>query len=321
MDSVKIPHNFKRGRGSFVRPLKPMATYQQYSEVVAAYGHTLPPPEQPEISRVGVALLYAAIGVALGTMTGTGMAVVSTQPGGFTGFAHRLTLPSFGTAKIAHPSAPVVAHTTATSAPAAAQSAPAQSAAATTPATVQSTITAPAPVVAATVTASPATHTSLISRVLASSTVEASVDTRALHTISTSRSSAANPQLATAPAVHRQGAVLHTTTAARKPAVKLAALGTSSALPVPAVVPVSLDEQVTPAIFYSEGDTTVVDYDSALGTILTNDGRTFEIGPTVAVSTATSWNDYRSNVHYRCDQGGKCTITRSGVIALNAKQI
>ncbi len=302
-----------------------MATYQQYSEVVAAYGHTLPPPEQPEVNRIGIALLYAAIGVALGTMTGTGVAVATTQPGGIAGLAHHLTLPSF--TGIAHPSAPVVAHTATAPAPASTQASQATSVApvpvqaqAATPAVaaapIQASVAAPAPAPVAAKTAhAPVEHTSLLARVIAPSTVEASVDAKALQV------AAVNPRQASTPAVRHLDASQHTAIAAHKSAVKLAGLHMSAALPVPSVVPVSLDEQVAPAVFFSEGDVTVVDYDSTLDTILTNDGRTFAIGSTVAMSTAAPWSDYRSNVHYRCDQGGKCTITRSGVIALNAKQI
>src|ERR1700733_11286382 len=57
-----------------------MATYHQYSEIVAAYGYRLPPPPPPQASRVGLALLYAAVGVALGTFTGTALAVATLPP-------------------------------------------------------------------------------------------------------------------------------------------------------------------------------------------------------------------------------------------------
>jgi len=290
-----------------------MATYQQYSEVVAAYGYPLPPPEQPQVNRIGVALLYAAIGVALGTMTGTGMAVVSMQPGGVAGWAHRLTIPNFSTAArtvqmVAHaPSAPEVQNTT---------TAPSQSSTlakavpsvAPAPLTAHASVVAPAQAHAAAkpVTSASAAHYGLLAGVFTPSTVEASVD----------------PKVLVIPTAHP--AVLHVRSApaaAKMPAAKLAALAVSSALPVPSVVAVSLDEEVKPAAFYSEGDATVVDYDGTLDTILTNDGRTFVIGPTVTMTTATSWNDYRASIHYRCDQGGKCTLTRNGVIALNAKLI
>jgi len=96
----------------------------------------------------------------------------------------------------------------------------------------------------------------------------------------------------------------------------------------PEVVPVSLDVDVLSADndtksfgFYSEGDLTVADYDAAGGTIQTSDGRVFVVGQTVSVSNATSWEDYRSSVHYRCDGDGSCTLMRHGVIAPNAKLV
>jgi hypothetical protein len=297
-----------------------MATLDQYSEVVAAYGYTLPPPPKAQTNRMVLGLLYAAIGTALGTMTGTGMAVVSMQPGGAAAWAHHLSLPDFSSAvKTPHAaSAPVVAHH-ATPAPAPATvvahaviAAPAQAA----PAPVKAASAAPA-------AAAPVAHPGIFARVVTPSVVEASVDTAALDHQFASHHAATKARLAVAPVVHHQAALaLASASSPNAPPAKLASLALSAAVPVPSVEPVSLDDEVKPAaIFYSEGDATVVDYDSALDTILTNDGRTFVVGPTVAMSSAASWDDYRSNVHYRCDQGGKCTITRSGVLALNAKQI
>ena len=73
--------------------------------------------------------------------------------------------------------------------------------------------------------------------------------------------------------------------------------------------------------FYSEGDLTVTDYNASSGTIESSDGRTFLVGPTVTVSNATSWNEYRAGVHYRCDQSGSCMLMRPGVVASNARVI
>jgi hypothetical protein len=291
-----------------------MATLDQYSEVVAAYGYTLPPPPKAQTNRLGLALLYAAIGTALGTMTGTGMAVVSMQPGGAAGWAHHLNLPDFSSpAKMAHaPSAPVVAH--ATPAPASAV-------------VVAHAATATAPVQAAAIhvqaaVAAPA-HPGILARVITPSVVEAGVDAAPLDRELTARREAVKARLAVAPVVHHHAAlVLASASSPNAPPVKLAALRMPSAVPAPTVEPDSLDDEVRPAaIFYSEGDAAVVDYDASLDTILTDDGRSFVIGPTVAMSSAASWSDYRSNVHYRCDQGGKCTLTRNGVVALSAKQI
>ncbi|MGA8633177.1 MAG: hypothetical protein WB573_22680, partial [Terracidiphilus sp.] len=87
----------------------------------------------------------------------------------------------------------------------------------------------------------------------------------------------------------------------------------------PEVVEVSLDneqlsmvDEVKSPTFYSEGDLTVADYNPTAGTIETSDGRTFVLGTTVSASSATSWDDYRSSVHYRCDQEGSCMLMRAG---------
>jgi hypothetical protein len=93
----------------------------------------------------------------------------------------------------------------------------------------------------------------------------------------------------------------------------------ATAAPAPASLSAGLDSGFKPLTFYSEGDATVVNYDASGNTITTDDGRTFEIGSTVSASHAVSWQDYRSNVHYRCDQGGSCSLVRTGVIALNAR--
>jgi hypothetical protein len=314
-----------------------MATYQQYSEVVAAYGYTMPPPAQPQVNRIGLALLYAAIGVALGTMAGTGMAAVSLQPGGVAGWAHRLNVPTFAKAvKSAHPTAHgkaaplVVAHATPAhpivpAAPVAALKAVPAPPASAPSASAQAASAAPAPALARTQAATPlpAAHPGILARVIPSTVVEASVDVTGVQRELTVHHEVSHARLALAPVAHRLTSVAPAAMIQNPaaPAVKLASIRMPAALPVPAVMPVSLNEEVSQANFFSEGDATVVDYDATLGTILTDDGRTFVIGPTVSMSGATSWNDYRANVHYRCDQGGKCTIMRTGVIALDAKLI
>jgi hypothetical protein len=72
----------------------------------------------------------------------------------------------------------------------------------------------------------------------------------------------------------------------------------------------SLDDEAKPSIFYTEGDLAVVDYDASAGTIQASDGRTFILGTTVNASYATSWEEYRSDVHFRCGQNGSCVLTR-----------
>ncbi len=105
-----------------------------------------------------------------------------------------------------------------------------------------------------------------------------------------------------------------------KPARRLLA-----SAPTPVQVPMSgtpqLDGVAATSTFSTEGDLTVVAYDAAAGTIESADGRTFAVGQTVSLSNATSWNDYRSDVHYRCGGNGSCTLMRPGVIAADARLI
>ncbi len=72
---------------------------------------------------------------------------------------------------------------------------------------------------------------------------------------------------------------------------------------------------------YVEGDFTVADYDSSVSTIETSDGRKFVLGTTVRMRNATSWDEYRASVHYRCGDNGSCTLTREGTLTLDARLI
>jgi hypothetical protein len=92
------------------------------------------------------------------------------------------------------------------------------------------------------------------------------------------------------------------------------------AILTPAVFKQSVPDVVTgTGTFYAEGDATVVDFDAAAGTIQTYEGRTFAIGMATRPGNAISWEDYRANVHYRCDQSGNCTLARKGVVVRDAK--
>lgn len=75
------------------------------------------------------------------------------------------------------------------------------------------------------------------------------------------------------------------------------------------------------ASLYTEGVLTVSDYSPTTRTIETSDGKTFVLGTTVASGNATSWDTYRSDVHYRCDQNGSCVLMRAGVVAPDARLI
>jgi hypothetical protein len=98
----------------------------------------------------------------------------------------------------------------------------------------------------------------------------------------------------------------------------------SSRAPAPDALPpasqvASLDDAAEPMSFTIEGDVTVADYDASQGTIATQEGKTFVIDRTVGESYMAPWQEYRANLHYRCDQGGNCTLFRAGVAVPNAK--
>jgi hypothetical protein len=72
-------------------------------------------------------------------------------------------------------------------------------------------------------------------------------------------------------------------------------------------------------LFFMEGDATVADFDAQMGRIETDEGKTFLIEKTASDGIAAPWQDYHSNVHYRCDQTGNCTIRGAGVTLPNVK--
>ena len=320
-----------------------MATYHQYSEIVAAYGPRVPPPSRPQNTRLALPLLYAAVGAILGTFTGTVAGVVSLQPQPIASHLHFAGFRSSGTKihAIANASqSPVI------------QNHAAQSAASMTkppvvqiPAASPMAASAPLPAVQAAHADLPpaiSTHTANQSaRLTPPAIVEHHRATRTAHTLSTQLIQpepvklfavaplpvqpviATNANQSKAPAVHQQalaGNVILVPATARQvrpqPSTSL-----STTTDAAAAATLSLDDTVKAQMFYSEGDATVISYNAAGDTLQTDDGRTFAVGATVSVSSATSWQDYHANVHYRCDQGGHCTLTRTGVIALNARLI
>jgi hypothetical protein len=387
-----------------------MATYHQYSEIVAAYGYRLPPPPPPQASRVGLALLYAAVGVALGTFTGTALAVATLPPEATLMSTHLTFAKSVPTEfrihSIAnagqtpviqnHASAPV-----ASGAPAQAvlnQTASSNSSSGPAPAllihqspVIENHATSPlasaAPALAASShaanqnsnaapgllfhlppvlesresshnssqVASAAPSPDILNHATSQSAnasqpqilniasivyPSSAVHSRPVHS-SANANAAAPVQIASVEPMHSAVQPVHiqassqTSNQVSNPAsTGNTMIATASDVPparpqppaAPAAVslsgaalPAGLDAGFKPLNFYSEGDATVVGYSAADGTIQTDDGRTFVIGNTVSASNAISWQDYRSNVHYRCDQNGNCALVRTGVIALNAK--
>jgi hypothetical protein len=83
----------------------------------------------------------------------------------------------------------------------------------------------------------------------------------------------------------------------------------------------SIDNAAKPVSRYIEGDLTIAAYDATTGMVQASDGRTFILGTTVAAGNAASWDEYRSGVHYRCDQSGSCLLMRAGAVAPSARLI
>jgi hypothetical protein len=354
-----------------------MATYHQYSEIVAAYGYRLPPPPPPQASRVGLALLYAAIGVALGTFTGTSLAVATLPPEAsllphltlarsipsdfkihpITNAAVAPVIQNHAVTPIAN-ATPALAinatddHSTNANANANANAAPTlflhQAPAIQKSATTSIASAAPAPAVSKSATA-PAASPVPAPVILSHSVIQAADAGKpqilniapvvhpapAAHAqiikptpaaSSTAQIAVAAPAQVAPQPVQKQVSIDNTIAANAPVASPLAtpappqppAAPSAAALPS-ASLSAGLDGSFKPLTFYSEGDATVVSYDATGDTITTDDGRTFAIGNTVSSSSAVSWQDYRSNVHYRCDQNNNCSLVRTGVIALNAK--
>jgi hypothetical protein len=97
----------------------------------------------------------------------------------------------------------------------------------------------------------------------------------------------------------------------------------TDAAPVPSKEPVSSTEvalaevPVATPVFMIEGDATVADYDATTGLVETHEGKSFSVGTSVGASN--SWDDYSGHVHYRCDPGGNCTLSRAGVFVPHAR--
>jgi hypothetical protein len=89
---------------------------------------------------------------------------------------------------------------------------------------------------------------------------------------------------------------------------------------VPGPIPAALDTAKI-STFYVEGFIRVLDYDATAGTIETNDGRTFLVGPTLNADASTNWVGQPVSLHYRCGQDGSCVLNRAGMVLANVRQI
>jgi hypothetical protein len=123
-------------------------------------------------------------------------------------------------------------------------------------------------------------------------------------------------------AVRRLSAALKFT--ARHKAIPMHQPNVTPHAPAPAPSPsasyeLRLNPEAAPSAFIIEGDVSVADYDASEGIITTDVGRNFVLDRTAAESNGTIWQEYRANVHYRCDRSGNCTLSRAGLVVPNAR--
>ena len=276
-----------------------MATLIESPRVAFVSGSSLPASSPFSLSRLILPFLCVSLGVSVGTATGLMLALVN---------APNSALAASGDS---------------------AQAIPTNIAPATNPAVNDS----PAPVVHPTVVAPPNASPSqpvADAGLLASKAADLRLST-ASHAVKAQASSAAQiafsktPEAVKPATLRLAGKEWHV---ARPMSIRVSApvrhRMASALLAAPtALDPTlsSLDNVAKPVIRYTEGDLTVADYDATAGTVESSDGRTFILGTTVATSNATSWETYRSNVHYRCDQSGSCVLMRAGAVVPNARLI
>jgi hypothetical protein len=241
--------------------------------------------------RFSLPMIYAGVGIALGILTGTSLAL-SGMPGSS-------SLALFSN------SAPT--GTSESSAQVAVVSAPAAAAAYVPVAYMQPAAAAvSSPAIDRALVIHPVHHASTAKHTHPSQIFPA---TRILLT---------SPVVPAAPA-EREGArpAAHPVV---KPARRLLA-STAPVLQEPMAVAPNLDGAAQTSTFFTEGDLMVVAFDASNGTIESADGRTFAVGQTVSLGNTQSWDEYRSDVHYRCAANGNCTLMRPGVIATDARAI
>jgi len=279
-----------------------MAKRDGTPEVLAAHQ---PPAPRIQIHRLAVPLIYAGMGVALGTLTGMSLAFF-TAPGGISQALNTL-MPRFSSA----PDAAVDAGERAVWADNTAQAVKIQAADTSKNRGVAGGSTS---------TNSAAVNSSADRPAKARNSQETQTFPTKTPTVLKS------PVSPDAPAQRRQARPATHPFAKPAPAVLA---NVPEVWPEPqedqqlSLVPdqqMNLNDARSPHS-YVEGDFTVANYDSSVGTIETSDGRKFVLGTTVRMSSASSWNEYRANVHYRCGDNGSCTLTRAGTVTPDARLI
>jgi hypothetical protein len=86
----------------------------------------------------------------------------------------------------------------------------------------------------------------------------------------------------------------------------------------PGIAAPELEHAADTFAFTVEGDVTVANYDDVTKTIDTYEGETIALAPTASDSSVITWQNFTSNVHYKCDQTGNCTLVKGGQVSLNS---
>jgi hypothetical protein len=275
-----------------------MSTLIEFPQVAFVSGSSLPASSPFSLSRLILPILCVSLGVSVGTATGLTLALVNASN-------HSVAASSGSVESSAAPSANLAAN-----------SSPAQ---ATQPTIAASPIASPT-----TLAGNPAANPTAELRTAKLSPATASVSRSATTPSKVEMAFNKTPDALKPATFKLDGKTYHVARMMSLPAAKPEQHEPIAAQPA---LPTALNtaqwslDSPAPASLYTEGVLTVSDYSGSTGTIQTSDGRTFALGTTVAAGNATSWESYRSDVHYRCDQNGSCVLMRAGVVAPDAKLI
>jgi hypothetical protein len=319
--------------------LDTMATFIESPKAIAAYEGRQHGASQADFSHMVLPMLYAIVGISLGTLAGASLALTTVPTGNSLVYYHSAPASSPASSSVTQAAALPIA-----------SSAPIQAMVNSAPAPIQAIVnSAPAPIQAI-VNSAPAPIQNALSAVFVrpvsesigpSFTIGHSAASpiapgiwHSRHPVKARRFPASQVAPARAPAAERRQEFRfspeeHPSRPVAHPVTRpVRTVLASAAVPSPApqsgqpnLESAVMDSAAVSSSFYTEGDLTVAAYDDASGTIQSSDGRTFVIGSTVSLSTAIPWSDYHADVHYRCAANGSCTLIRPGVVASNARLI
>jgi hypothetical protein len=298
-----------------------METCIESPKALGPYGRRTAAAQPVELSRLVLPMLYAIMGISLGTLAGASIAL-STESGGNSMVYYNPT-PTSAPASPTLSEAAAVPMVNSAPVQSLVNSAPVQSFVNSAPAPIQNALSA----VLVRTGAESVNPSVAVGHSTTNPTASGILHTH--HVVKARRSPASQivpskapaaerrPEFRFTPEEHPSKPVAHPVT---KPVRTLLASEPPASVE-PFEAQPSLSENAVSSIFYTEGDLQVASYDASTDTIQSIDGRTFTIGSTVSLSTATPWSDYHANVHYRCASDGSCTLVRPGVVASNARLI